>query len=437
MGDKQMDATGIDSLTGFLDRQGCLRAVTRLAEHAQRDSRPLTALWLNLDRFTKVNESFGLAGGDTVIAKTAERLRNKVRNRAHLARMGSDEFVLLVADSDSEDGQLFASEVLQLVRQPLELGAMRLYPTGSVGLAVLDYGESPVELIERAHRAMQEAKRQGGNRFVVSGEEQQPGRLGVLLAREELEVEGKLHRALEIGGLYLQYQPIIDMDGQVACFEALMRCEIDGELISPVKFIPVAEKTGLVVRLGEWSLMQAARQAKYLQDEGHDITVAVNVSRVQLTAPKFAQALHAVFLCTDVSPKSIELEITESLFMDVSELVQFNLRAALSAGVKLVIDDFGTGYSCLATLKDIPAHKLKIDRAFVIALPHDKRVFSVVKAITQLGRELGMTIVAEGVETEEQLDALRLAGVDLIQGFYYSKPIHSNKMLGWLERGHA
>lgn len=429
-----MDSTGIDALTGFLDRQACLRAVTRLAEHSQRDSRPLTALWLNLDRFNKVNESFGLSGGDTVIAKMAERMREKVRNRAHLARMGSDEFILLVTDCNEDSGQGIAGEILQLVRQPLELGSIRLHPTGSIGVAVLDYNESPIALIERAGRAMVEAKRQGGNRFVLSGEEQQPGRLGVMLAREELEVESKLHRALEMGGLYLHYQPIVSLDGRIEAVEALMRCDVDGEMVPPVKFIPVAEKTGLVVRLGEWSLMQAARQAKELEGHGFSTKVAVNVSRAQLTAPKFAQALHAALLCTDVSPSLIELEITESLFMDVSELVQLNLRAAIRAGVSLAIDDFGTGYSCLATLKDIPACKLKIDRAFIISLPHDGRVFSVVKAITQLGRELGMTVVAEGVETLAQLDALKAAGVDAVQGFYYSRPISGNSLIAWLKQ---
>lgn len=429
-----MDSTGIDSLTGFLDRTGCVRALTRMAERTLRDSRPLAVLWLNLDRFTKVNQSFGISAGDTVIAKMAERLRNRIRNRAHLARMGSDEFILLIDDCDEAAGKDLASELLHMVREPLELGTIRLHPTASIGLALLDYEESATTLIERASRAMMEAKRQGGNCFVSSGEEQAPGRLGVLLAREELEVESKLHRALEMGGLYLHYQPILGLGGQVTAVEALMRCEVDGEMVSPGKFIPVAEKTGLVVRLGEWSLMQAARQARYLQGCGLPTKVAVNVSRAQLTAPKFAQALYAAILCTDVSPALLELEITESLFMDVSELVQANLRAVVKAGVSLAIDDFGTGYSCLANLKDIPASKLKIDRVFVVEMPHDSRVFSVVKAISHLGRELGMEVVAEGVETAEQLESLHDAGVDSAQGFFFSRPIDEDSLLLWLKQ---
>ena len=432
--DIALATTGIDTLTGFLDRHGCLRSATRLTEHAQRNRQPLTALWLNIDRFRKINGSLGICGGDTVIAKLASRLQNRLQHRAHLARMGSDDFLLLASGYAADEAQLLANEVMNLIKQPMEIGTIFLHPTCSIGLASLEYAEETETFLQRAEHAMFEAKRQGGDQLVISGEEQLPGRLGIKLAREELEVEHKLHAALEMGGLYLQYQPILGFDGKVEAVEALMRCEINGELVPPVQFIPVAEKTGLIVRLGEWCLLRAAMQAKRLAEAGMNTKIAVNVSRAQLTAPKFSQALYTALLCSGVAPQLIELEITESLFMDVSELVQSHLRAAIDMGVSLSIDDFGTGYSCLATLKDIPASKLKLDRAFVAPLPGDRRVFAVVKAITQLGRELGMTVVAEGVENREQLDMLQSAGVDAIQGFLHARPMNEDELVGWLLR---
>jgi EAL domain-containing protein (putative c-di-GMP-specific phosphodiesterase class I) len=288
-------------------------------------------------------------------------------------------------------------------------------------------------MLERAERAMFAAKTKGGNGIVCSGEEPIPGRLGIILAREEISIESKLHTALETGGLCLYYQPIIRANGQIEAVEALMRCSVNGENIPPGKFIPVAEKTGLVIRLGEWSLLQGATHARLLQDAGYQTKVAINVSRAQLISSKFTQALHAALICSNVKPELVELELTESLFMDISEIVQNNLKNAISAGVSLAIDDFGTGYSCLSNLKDIPAKKLKLDRAFVTVLPENRRALAVVKAMTILGHELGMTVVAEGCEKQEEIDALFDVGVDAIQGFFYAKPMPEESLLPWLQ----
>ncbi len=428
-----MENAGIDPLTGYLDRHGCLRNAARLAALAQKNRQPLTALWLNIDRFRKINGSLGLVGGDAVIVQLANRLKSNLEHRIHFARMGNDDFLLLAPNYSREAAETLAHEIMAMISQSMEIGSIFLHPTCSVGLASLEYAESSEAFLQRSEHAMFEAKRQGGDQLVTSGEEQLPGRLGINLAREELEVEHKLHAALEVGGLYLNYQPILRFNGEVEAVEALMRCELNGELVPPLKFIPVAEKTGLIVRLGEWCLLQAAQQAKRLSDEGMPTKIAVNVSRAQLTAPKFSQALYTALLCSGVAPELIELEITESLFMDVSELVQSHLRSAIDMGVSLSIDDFGTGYSCLAILKDIPACKLKIDRVFVAPLPEDTRVYAVVKAITQLGRELGMTVVAEGVENTEQLEALRSAGVDAIQGFLHARPMSEDALSAWLQ----
>jgi len=318
---------------------------------------------------------------------------------------------------------------------PMPIDDILIRPSASIGIALGQVDDYPLGLLERADRAMIEAKRQGGNRIVISGDEPVAGRLGVQLAREELAIESALHAALESGGLKMEFQPIIRQDGSVEAVEALMRCNAHGLMIPPGKFIPVAEKTGLIFRLGEWSLLQGAYCAAMLREQGSTVKVAINVSRVQLTSSSFMQALHGALICANVAPELIELELTESLFMDLSATVQANLRGARAAGVGLAIDDFGTGYSCLSSLKDLPANKLKLDRAFISVLPRDRRAFVIVRAMTQLARDLGMIVVAEGVETMEQLNACEAAGVDATQGFFNARPMSGEALMRWMKSG--
>ncbi len=422
----------LDSSTGFLDRNGCLHMAEELISRVRASGQPLAVLWLDLDRFRQINESFGHLGGDNVIALISKRIRDKLGNRAEIGHVGADEFVCLVPSAGLAEAERFADELMRIIEPEVDLGGLRYRPTASIGIAMLGPDDDAFVLLERADRAKIAAKRQGGNCHVVSGTEPLPGLMGSMLVREELEIENKLHIALEGGGLQLHYQPIIGPGGKIQAVEALMRCSSNGENISPVKFIPVAEKTGLIVRLGEWSLLQGARFARHMSNMGLPTKTAINVSRSQLVNAKFSQALHAALICANVQPDLIELELTESLFMDISDTVQNNLREARDLGIGLAIDDFGTGYSCLANLKDIPATKLKLDRAFVIVLPEDRRAMAVVKAMTQLGKELGMIVVAEGAETEAQVDALTEAGVDYIQGYFYAKPMDEVALVSWL-----
>jgi len=405
----------------------------KLAIDSTASGKTFAVIWIDIDRFKQINESFGHLGGNEIIKNLAMRFRNRMSGRAELSRMGGDEFVLLVPKCDRSQAQQLAGELTSTVEEPITIDNLTLRPTASIGIAIHDAGEDSLVLLERADRAMSAAKTKGGGRIVCSGDEPIPGRLGIILAREELSIESKLHTALENGGLCLHYQPIIHAKGHVEAVEALMRCSVNGENIPPSQFIPVAEKTGLIIRLGEWSLLQGAMHARLLQDAGYQTKVAINVSRIQLISPKFTQALHAALICSNVKPELVELELTESLFMDISDTVQKNLKNASAAGVSLAIDDFGTGYSCLSNLKDISAGKLKLDRAFVTMLPEDRRALAVVRAMTQLGHELGMTIVAEGCETQEQIDALLDAGVDAIQGFFFARPMPEETLLPWLK----
>ena len=428
----------MDGLTGLLDRRECGDEVERLADLARRDGANVCVLWIGIDRFQQINASFGHGAGDTVLAKLAHRLHLLVTDGMQLGRMGGDEFVVLLPGQNLFDGQALAERILHVLHLPIEVGQVRLRPSASIGLACFNQLEPPQNVLERADRAMLAAKRLGGGQFVVSGEEPVPGRFGNPLAREELAIEQFLHEALESGGLSLHYQPIIALDGRIEALEALMRCRVGERNLPPGSFIPVAEKTGLIVRLGEWSLLAAARLAQSLGARGYDVKIAVNISRAQLTAAKFRQALHAVLACTDLPPGRLELELTESLFMDMSDTVRGNLDAAVEAGFSLAIDDFGTGYSCLAYLKDLPAGKLKLDRAFVIDLPEDRKSFAIVRTVTQLARDLGMTVVAEGVETQRQYDCLCEAGVTAIQGYLLSHPLSERELEAWLaKRAHA
>lgn len=372
----------IDPLTGLLDRFGCMQTAAKLAADATVSGNAFAVIWVDIDRFKQVNESFGHMGGNMMIEDLTQRFRSRVSGRAEISRMGGDEFVFLLPKCGRAQAQQFAAELVSLIEAPMTMGNLTLHPTASIGIAIHESGEEALALLERADHAMFAAKQRGGNCIIYSGDEPIPGRLGIMLAREELSIENDLHTALETGGFCLHYQPIIRADGRVEAVEALMRCTIEGQNIPPVKFIPVAEKTGLVIRLGEWSLLQGAMHARHLHESGYNTKVAVNVSRAQLVSPKFTEALYAALACSSVRPEYVELELTESLFMDISDIVQQNLKNAIAAGVGLAIDDFGTGYSCLANLKDIPAGKLKLDRAFVTVLPQDTPAMAVVRAVT-------------------------------------------------------
>ena len=433
-----MQETQIDPNTGFLDRYSCLQLAANLVDQVGESGQPLAVLWIDLDRFKQINESFGYDGGDSIISLVADRLRETIQGNAEVGRIGADEFICLASNFDIESAEKLGIELLRAIEPPLTMGDLRIRLTASMGIAILEPEESASEFLERADWSKNTAKKQGGNRYVISGNELIPSHMGIIQAREDLEVEYLLHTALDTGGLQLHYQPILDFNGNVLSVEGLMRCTVSGKNIAPARFFPVAEKSGLIVRLGEWSLLQGTRQARHLSKAALSTTVSINVSRGQLSDVRFAQALHAAIILADVDPALIELELSESLFMDASDTVQANLRTARDIGVSLAIDNFGTGFSCLANLKDIPATKLKLGRAFIMALPEDRRSLSVVKSMVQLGKDLGMTVIAEGVETKQQMESLRELNVDGIQGYYYARPMDVEALSSWLkDREHS
>lgn len=422
----------MDELTGFLDRQECILETERLVAQAQESGSSLHLLWVSLNRFREVNTSFGHQAGDKVLSSLARRLQTHSSTGGVIGRIGADEFVVLLPGASRARAEILAAHIHTLLRAPLRVGQVNWRQTCSIGLAKLG-NESSTCLLERADRAMQEAKLNGGSQITVVAPDLEASNTIASQKRQELSIEEKLHEAMELDGFSLHYQPVINVaNNSIEACEALMRCQVREQPLTPDQFIPVAEKTGLIVELGDWTLLTAAHMAEHLMASGHPTKVAVNVSRAQLTAPKFQQTLQALFTICSLPPALIELELTESLFMDTSIAVRRNLDAAVEAGLSLAIDDFGTGYSCLAYLKDIPASKLKLDRSFVSNLPGDRKSLAIIRAITQLAQDLGMTVVAEGVETAGQRDTLVDIGVNALQGFLFTRPLPGPQLESWL-----
>jgi diguanylate cyclase (GGDEF)-like protein len=423
----------IDPITGFFDRFSCLQLAARLVHEIEDSGESLAVLWIDLDRFKQINGSFGYEGGDSIIAEIAKRLRVAVDGQGEIGRVGADEFICLARNMDSYSAEQLAIELLHAIKPPLNMGDFKVRVSASIGIAILEPEESAAEVLERADWAKNTAKILGGNRHILSGNEQIPSHMGIIQAREDLEVEFLLHTALDTGGLQLYYQPILGFNGNVLSVEALMRCTVNGKSIPPARFFPVAEKTELIARLGEWSLLQAACQARDLRNAGLKTTISVNVSRAQLADPKFTQDLQSAIIIAEIEPNLIELELSDSLFADDTDAIQKNLRNALDMEVNLTVDNFGTGTSCLSNLKKLHTSKLKLGRSFISSAHEDSRAMSVVKAMVQLGKELGMTVIAEGVETKEQMEALRDLSVDGIQGYYYAKPMDVATLTAWLK----
>jgi diguanylate cyclase (GGDEF)-like protein len=397
----------------------------------------LAILWIDLDRFHELNHSLGHEAGDRLVLAVSERLQRAVPDCPWF-RVAGDEFVVAGRGWQQADAEQVASEIHEALAPPIIIEQLPLHPSVSIGISILELETfedvDGLGLLLQADRAMMTAKATGGNTTAVAST-LVPGHH---LIREELAIEDKIHKAMAHGGLTLHYQPILRRDGSLAALEALMRCSVDSESIPPAKLIPVAEKTGLVLRLGDWTMMQGAQFASVLLARGCPTTIAINVSRAQLLGPCFAETLHAVLITTGLPAPLLELELTESLFMDMSATVQDNLRWAHDVGVGLAIDDFGTGYSCLANLKDIPATKLKLDRSFISMVVSDSKSRAIVKAMSALGQDIGLTVVAEGVERAEQRDCLLDIGVDAMQGFLFAPPLSPPTLDTWLrEHGTA
>lgn len=379
---------------------------------------------VDIDRFKTVNESIGADAGDQLLMETAVRLAIAVRESDMVARLGSDQFAIMMTDiEDFSDAERAARDILKSMQQAFGVNSREVFVTASIGIVMFpDDGEEPSELIQKADAARALVKAQGGNALAFF-ESKINDR-----AAHILELEIGLRKALGNDELKLFFQPIVDLkQGRVARCEALLRWQ-NPELgtISPGEFIPVAEDSGLIIEIGQWVLRQTQEQVRQWRDQGLDISVSINVSVRQLMRSDDMEAFLRQ-LATG-GAQGLTIELTESAFADKASVMQSFIERVQDLGATVALDDFGTGYSSLSYLRDFRFDTLKIDKSFMDHVVESPRDLGLVASIVSMGRILGMGIVAEGIETEAQLNHLARIGCDYVQGFYFSRPIESQAL---------
>jgi diguanylate cyclase (GGDEF)-like protein/PAS domain S-box-containing protein len=427
-----------DPLTDLPNRALFLDRLQHLFHRARRSlgNPRFAVLYLDLDRFKAINDSLGHPVGDEVLSVTARRLERCLRPGDTLARLGGDEFTVLLDDVRSEaDATGVAERIHQEVAAPLEVRGVEVFTSVSVGIALSSAGyECPEDMLRDADTAMYRAKMGGRARHrVFTGDMHQR-------AVSSLRLETDLRRALARQEIVPYYQPLVDLDtGAVVAFEALARWRHPSRgLLLPDLFIPVAEETGLVVEIGEWMLAQACRQAREWQRRHpvwSKLGISVNVSSRQISQPGVAAQVERVLGATGLDPACLTLEITESALMDNLSVGAAVLQRLAAMSVGLHLDDFGTGTSSLAYLRSFPVRALKIDRSFVNRMDREPHEAAIVKAIVSLAHDLGMAVVAEGVETRAQVAALRALRCGRAQGFLFSEPLPADQVERFLASG--
>jgi diguanylate cyclase (GGDEF)-like protein len=376
----------------------------------------------------RINNTYGYATGDALIRQVAQRLKECVGETGVLARVGGDKFAVFRGGvANSREIQTFADHVMESFGAPFAIENLEFYVTLSVGICVYpDDGEDVSTLLVNAESAMYLAKKLWRNNYQYYVKA-----LGEASSRR-LALETSLRRAVERGELFLQYQPIVDLKtGKFTGAEALVRWNHpEFGLLGPDNFIPLADETGLIIEIGEWVLHQACMQAKSWHDMGlYPMTIAVNVSAVQLGQTQLLNQVADVLSKTGLDPACLELEITESVVMRDAEASIKMLGALKDMGIKISVDDFGTGYSSLSYLKQLPIDILKIDKSFTRDIGSDADSSSIVTAIVALAKSLNLSVLAEGVESIEQLGFLRKEKCDRVQGYYYSRPVNPDALL--------
>jgi diguanylate cyclase (GGDEF)-like protein len=425
-----------DSLTGLPNRALLADRLDRAMLAAQRSDRGLAVMFIDLDRFKTINDSLGHMTGDQLLKEVANRLCSAVRASDTVARLGGDEFVVLLPGiRNADESSHVAQKIIDALAAPFPLEGRLLHISPSIGICMYpDDGKDVATLMRNADAAMYHAKASGRNNYQYFTQTMN------LAAAQHFEMESSLRSALALGQFELHFQPIMDIaTRRLATLEVLLRWRRPASgLVMPDQFIPIIEDNGLIVPIGEWVIRRACEQSMEWQRQGlTPVPLAINLSPRQFMHRGLVDAIRRILDETRIDPALLEFEITETALMQHGEHTMAVLNEINAMGIRLSIDDFGTGYSSLAYLKRFPVRKIKIDRAFVRDLEHSAEDRAIVAAITALSESLQLSIVAEGVETEEQFELLRKQGCDYAQGYLFSKPVLGVRAQLMLERAAA
>lgn len=411
-----------DKLTDLPNRSMFSRDLGRALHDTKLRERRLAVLFVDLDRFKTINDTLGHQAGDTLLQEVSGRLSSCLGANAMVARLGGDEFVVMVRNAgEAASIAALAKKLLLTIAQPFHINGQEFRVTASVGIAVYpDHGDDERGLMKNADIAMYQAKEDGKNGFSFYSASLDQHSI------ERLAFEASFRHAVDEKRFEVHYQPKVDCaTGRITGVEALLRWQHpDLGNISPLKFIPVAEETGLIVPLGRWILRTAcAQQVEWVKKGLEPICMAVNLSPRQFADANLAADVDAILAETGMNPVHLELEITESMLMQNASKAALVLAGFAAKGIRLSVDDFGTGYSSLSNLKEFPINTIKVDRSFVRDLPSNREDRAIAEAIIAMGRTLSMTVIAEGVETVEQATFLREHGCNEYQGFFFSKAV--------------
>lgn len=416
-----------DPLTSLPNRVFFNEILNKTLHHAAIQKQTLAILFIDLDRFKAINDALGHPIGDIVLKEIASRFSTLLRTEDTLARLGGDEFIVLLNRIEQTDfAETVAKKLLHICNNPITVHAHELFVTASIGISIFpDDGNSLEDLQKNADMAMYKSKHAGGNVSHRFSKEMN------FNAYEKIQLETALHKALQNQEFVLHYQPKFQItDGKIIGVEALIRWESPTfGMINPAQFIPLAEQTGLILPIGEWALREACLMNKTWQKLGYEpITMAVNLSPKQFSQPNIVNQIETILKETELDPHYLELEITESVVMNNTETTLEQLQGIERLGIAIAIDDFGIGYTSIYYLKEFPIHTLKMDQSFVKGIPHNTNDLAITSAVIALAHNLEIKVVAEGVETAEQLKFLTDHGCDIVQGYFLSRPLPSQKV---------
>lgn len=408
-----------DALTGLANRKLFLDRLRIELARSKRKAEHVAVMFMDIDRFKLVNDSLGHAAGDRLLRMTGDRIASCIRATDTLARLGGDEFALLFPTCDAEGAGIVAEKILAALRVPVRLDDQDVYAMGSIGIAI--YPEDGIDddgLMRSADAAMYQAKESGRNTFRFYSAAMNTR------ASSRLSLETALRRAVERSEFRLHYQPVVDCrSGVVRRAEALIRWEHPEQgLLLPARFLDAAEATGLIVDIGHWTLFAALATVRRWHDEGLQIPVTVNLAPRHFTEPKLVATIERMLMNAGVPGSALELEITESTALSNVDRAIEVMKHLRVLGVRISLDDFGAGYSAMNHLRRLPVDTLKLDQSFVQGAPSNRMDAAVVQAMTHLAHTIGVEVVAEGIESAEQMAFVRSCGVDLAQGYFIAHP---------------